>query len=330
LEIAELRPLSLGELLDRAFTIYRGNFWVLVGIMAIPAAFLIPFTFALLRLNSSIRVLNPASPVPPSPSAFLGLFALLGAFYFFSAVVYSLVAAAMTHAVSEAYLGRRTTIATAYRSVWGKIWRIIGASLNILLRVLGIAILVSLVVGGVGILLIGATAVVERAVASGTPPVVIGVVAAIMVLVLYALMLGAMAYLALRYAVAIPALALENLGVLASIRRSVQLTKGRRGQVFVAMLLAFVISVVGSVVFYMPFSIPSMIMTMGGKAVPAWLSVLSAISAAVGSSITNPIFMIVLVLCYYDTRVRKEAFDLQFMMASLDRPSSAAGTVPSA
>jgi hypothetical protein len=40
--------------------------------------------------------------------------------------------------------------------------------------------------------------------------------------------------------------------------------------------------------------------------------------------------MIVLVLCYYDTRIRKEAFDLQFMMASLDRPSPATGTVPSA
>ena len=34
-------------------------------------------------------------------------------------------------------------------------------------------------------------------------------------------------------------------------------------------------------------------------------------------------------LCYYDTRIRKEALDLQFMMASLDRPA-AAGTVPSA
>jgi hypothetical protein len=38
--------------------------------------------------------------------------------------------------------------------------------------------------------------------------------------------------------------------------------------------------------------------------------------------------MIVLVLCYYDTRIRKEAFDLQFMMQSLDRSSSAPPAAP--
>ena len=138
-----------------------------------------------------------------------------------------------------------------------------------------------------------------------------------------------MIYLALRYAVAIPALVLEDLGVLASIRRSVQLTKGRRGHVFIALLLAWFISIVGLIVFYMPFYIPTMIMMARSHTVPTWLAMMSSVSAAVGSSITSPIFLIVLVLCYYDTRIRKEAFDLQFMMASLDRPA-AAGTVPSA
>ena len=37
--------------------------------------------------------------------------------------------------------------------------------------------------------------------------------------------------------------------------------------------------------------------------------------------------MIVTVLLYYDTRIRKEAFDLQHMMSSLERPGPAAGTV---
>jgi hypothetical protein len=38
------------------------------------------------------------------------------------------------------------------------------------------------------------------------------------------------------------------------------------------------------------------------------------------------VLLIALVLCYYDTRIRKEAFDLQFMMSSLDRPVPAPGT----
>jgi hypothetical protein len=328
LEIAELRPLSLGELLDRAFTIYRGNFWVFAGIMAIPAALGIPITFFVLRFDTTMFA-NPAAPVAPSPQAVLGFAGLYFAFAIISTIVYSVVAGAMTFAVSESYLGRRSTIAAAYKSIRGKVWRLFGVALNIILRLIGIAILVTLVVGGVGILLIGATAVASRAVATGTPASVIGVVIVLMALALYGLILATMVYLALRYAVAIPALTLENLGVLPSIRRSVRLTKGRRGHVFVAMLLAFIISLVGSMVFYMPFYIPSMIMMARDHAVPTWLSLASSVFAALGSCVTSPILMIVLVLCYYDTRVRKEAFDLQFMMASLDRPSAAEGAVPS-
>ena len=50
METAELRPLSLGELLDRTFSLYRNHFWVFVGIMAIPASFGIP-----VNLTSRIR-----------------------------------------------------------------------------------------------------------------------------------------------------------------------------------------------------------------------------------------------------------------------------------
>jgi hypothetical protein len=332
LEIAELRPLSLGELLDRTFTLYRGNFWLFVGIMALPAALGIPATFLLLQVNSALGI-TPGSPTPPNPAA---LFALLGWYALIFAVglvvyslVYAIIAAAMTHAVSEAYLGRNSTVGAAYKSVRGKVWRLFGVALNILIRLIGISILVTMVLGGIGVLVIAATTLATRSVAAATSPAVIGIFVGLMALALYALMIAAMVYLALRYAVSIQALVLENLGVLASIRRSVQLTRGRRGQVFVAMLLAFIISLVGSMVFYMPFYIPTMIMISRNRVVPSWLSLLSSMAAAIGSSVTGPIFMIVLVLCYYDTRVRKEAFDLQFMMASLDRAPAAEGTVPS-
>ena len=139
---------------------------------------------------------------------------------------------------------------------------------------------------------------------------------------------AAIVYLALRYAVSIPALMLENLRVLAAIRRSVQLTRGRRGHIFIAFLLAWIIALVGVIVFQAPFSIATMITIAAKPRLADWLELMTSVSGAVGGSITSPIFMIVLVLCYYDTRIRKEAFDLQFMIASLDRPTSAPGTVP--
>jgi len=42
--------------------------------------------------------------------------------------------------------------------------------------------------------------------------------------------------------------------------------------------------------------------------------------------LTGPLATIGIALIYYDERVRKEAFDLQLMMASLDTPEQ--GSVP--
>jgi hypothetical protein len=39
---------------------------------------------------------------------------------------------------------------------------------------------------------------------------------------------------------------------------------------------------------------------------------------------TGSLVIIVLALRYYDARIRKEAFDLQLMLASLERPSPTA------
>lgn len=326
METAELRPLSLGELLDRTFTLYRTHFWVFVGIMAIPASIGIPANYLILHFESG-TLFTAGPPTLPSLGLILGFLAGYFAFVVFGLVVYSVAVAAVTHAVSETYLGRQSTVRDSYQSIRGKFWRLIGVVVNVMLRITGILILVGIVAGGV---LIGITAAFSLVPGLAGGQATVAVIVALLVLVLYAAALVTMVYLALRYSVSIPALMLENLGVLATVRRSVQLTRGRRGQIFIACLLAAIISYVGLIVFQMPFLIPMMI-TMGrGHVLPNWLALMAAVSGGVGGSITGPILMIVLVLCYYDTRIRKEAFDLQFMMASLNPPSSEAGTVPSA
>jgi hypothetical protein len=66
----------------------------------------------------------------------------------------------------------------------------------------------------------------------------------------------------------------------------------------------------------------------GGQS-PVWLVFASSVFGALGAAITGSLILIVLVLCYYDTRIRKEAFDLQFMLSALDEPPAApaSGTV---
>ncbi|HUA01317.1 MAG TPA: glycerophosphoryl diester phosphodiesterase membrane domain-containing protein [Candidatus Aquilonibacter sp.] len=321
METVELRPLSLGELLDRTFSLYRSHFWLFVGITTIPAIFVIPERILLYNMQGSLFNMTPGAP-PTLPTLgllgrlFLGEFA----FSFVFGLVYAVGMGAATSAVAHSYLGRPSTVRGSYAEIRAKFWRLIGVALNVALRVLGIILLPIVAVGG-GLI----TAVVAANGWSANNPVaVLLILATFGFFYLAALVLCV--WFALRYAVVIPVLMIEDLGVLDTIRRSVRLTRGRRGQIFLALLVAAIIVYVGLFVFQMPFAILTMMAALKGH-LPLWLSSASGVASAFGIAVAGPISMIVTVLLYYDTRIRKEAFDLQHMMSSLERPGPAAGTV---
>ncbi|HTR48161.1 MAG TPA: hypothetical protein VMM16_12320 [Verrucomicrobiae bacterium] len=323
MEAVDLRPLSLGELLDRTFRLYRSHFWLFVGIMAIPAAFWLPFNVLILGFQGSMMSSSLAAPDQPPTLPNVGLIAgmIAGglALLFVAAIVYSIAVAAASSAVSEVYLGRSITVRGSYTRLRGRFWKLMGIVGNILLRVVGLmAVVMGVLVGGVfgiGLLFSGGR---------GNP--IFAAFLAIIILIAYVGGLVLCVYLWLRYAVSIPVLMIENPGVLATIRRSVFLTRGRRGQIFLTLLVAMIIAYAGIFVFQIPFTIAMMVsMSQGHWSQP--LAFASAVAGAVGSSLTGPISMIAIVLLYYDSRIRKEAFDLQFMMASLDNPAPPAGNV---
>lgn len=137
---ADLRPLSLGELLDRMFTLYRRHFWLFVGIMALPALFAVASTL----LQSGLQrpgVLGAGSSDPASVDQVALMAGLLGLGTLASVVVYWVVYAvalgATTFALSEVYLGRAATVRGAYRKMWGKVWRLIDVIFSVGLRVAG-------------------------------------------------------------------------------------------------------------------------------------------------------------------------------------------------
>jgi len=319
-ETVELRPLSLGELLDRTFSLYRSHFWLFVGIMAIPAAFAIPERILLLNFEGSFFNLTPGRlPTMPDPAVMAGIFGGYFALLIVFLVVYAVGTGAATSAVADVYLGRSSTARGSYAKVRAKFWRLIGVVFNIALRLLGIVVPVMVVAVGL---------VVAVTMSAGgnvnSPAVMIS-----MFLIFLFFYLAAFAFcvwFVLRYAIAIPVLMIEDLGVLDSIRRSVFLTRGRRGHIFLALLVAGIIVYVGMLLFTFPFVIAVMLAAARGHW-PVWLSSASAVASAIGIAVSGPISMIVTVLLYYDTRIRKEAFDLQFMMSSLDQPAPAAGTV---
>jgi hypothetical protein len=311
METVELRPLTLGELLDRTFALYRSHFWLFVGIMAIPSALSIPMN-ALFFAGRGV----PTATGAPSPQFAAGMGVGVLAFLIVFGFVYAIAIGAVTYAVSESYLGRTTTVRGSYSKVRGRFWRIIGLVVNIWFRVVGIFVLVA-----IAAVLIAALAGLAGAAGGGRTGAV-GVVVGIAAVVAYLAGMVVCLIWLLRYTVSIPALLLEDLGIRAAIRRSVQLTQGRKRHLFVAMLLAAIVGYIGVIIFQGPFLI-AMFMSAQPQQLPGWLVFSSSFSGAVGGAITGSLLMIVLVLCYYDTRIRKEAFDLQFMMSSLDRTASA-------
>jgi hypothetical protein len=109
----ELRPLSLGEILDRTFSLYRRYFLLFIGISGIPQLLVLGFNLAQGELRPSVTLNVIASLLLLIISGFAYLFAQGGTIL----------------AVSELYLGRPTSIGVSLQRVWGEIGPLFGVVL---------------------------------------------------------------------------------------------------------------------------------------------------------------------------------------------------------
>jgi hypothetical protein len=133
-------------------------------------------------------------------------------------------------------------------------------------------------------------------------------------------------YCALAYSLAIPVTVLEGTHVGDTMRRSSDLTKGTRGRIFVTYGLLTIVSLVVSscIDFAIGLGSPLHIPVTFTAAKFA----LSAVSDFVVSSLVSPLLTIAFTLIYYDQRVRKEGFDLQLMMSTLEGGAPNASLAP--
>jgi len=138
----ELHPLSLGEILDRTFTLYRRHFLLFVGIFAIPHLLILGLNLVQIFI---LRAPTPAVPAPPStqfqsgPTTGLMAFGFVGFFiglivYF---VAYLFAQGGTVFAVSDLYLGRHTTIGGSLGRMRGQLANLFGVLLLNGLAVIG-------------------------------------------------------------------------------------------------------------------------------------------------------------------------------------------------
>ena len=126
----DLRPLSLGEVLDRTFSLYRRHFLLFLGITAIPQLLILA-----LNLTQTLLTKMPASPTNPpveqlqsATSGGLMAFGIVGVIvglviYF---VAYLFAQGGTVFAVSELYLGRTTTIGASLGRMRGQLGSLLG------------------------------------------------------------------------------------------------------------------------------------------------------------------------------------------------------------
>ena len=301
-----LRPMSTGEILDRTFNLYRNNFVLFAGIGVLPPALMLIVQLIQSGMVSSVG--RPGHPQRIDAS----LMVAGGVGIFFAAIAY-LVGLAVAHAatvfaVSAVHLGRTTSIGESYGRVRGHYGRVVWVILQAGFR----AFVPSMII-------VIAVAVVMPAMTRGGRGPANALAGILFVLaVIAAIVLAIVLYL--RYSLAVPACVLEDLTASAAIRRSVSLSQGSRFRIFVIYVLMVIINYIVMFVFLVPATFAAALVAKGS---PAIATLFGGMAGFLAGALAGPIITIALSLVYYDQRVRKEAFDLQLMMAAVD------GTTPS-
>jgi hypothetical protein len=268
----DLRPLSLGEILDRTFTLYRRNFLLFMGIAAIPAILQLAVNLSLLFFRGS-QATNFTTLI-------LGGLVTLVVFM----VAYLISQGATIFAVTDLYLGRDTSIGKALDRVWGNIPNLFGVTL-----LNGMAVLVAalaLVIPGI--------------------------------------------YVACRLLVCVPAALIEDRGPRDSLSRSWELTRDFAGRAFVIFLLVFALSAGLGALLSAPFSVLTVLAINNNPEMVRTWTALSQVGSTIANLLMTPIMLIATSVYYFDLRVRKEGFDLQFMLdPTSEGHTRSQGSIPS-
>lgn len=320
----ELRPLSLGEVLDRTFALYRSRFWLFAGIAMIAAtvnvvglAISLAAAHKLARTGGFTPDANPMAAIlrmRHAGVASLGSYFVALIYFLVTAVTQAATALALTrvylHQVVDAKFALGMVVPRWYRWIGIQLWK------------LGSCLWVPTAAAIPGLLLIGFS------LRSGNT-VLVGIGAMLFSLAILAgLPVGIILYL--RNALAIPAAVTEGLTIRPAMRRSKALAAGTKGRIFVVVLIAYALLQIVAVL-QMPVSL---LLLFAPNQAHYLASGIGLLIAFVGHTVVSPVGEIGMTLLYFDQRVKKEALDLELLLQSARIPAAAVGEgredVPSA
>ena len=278
-----LRPLRLGELLDRAIRLYRANFLTFIGIIAVVYVPLMVLQTAASALLSSSMLTNLSAPeeIFTNTAYWAGLSSTLILAVVQFILVQGIATGALTRAVADNYLGKRTGILDAYRGI-GKSWlTLVGALLflGIIVIVLSLWWLVPCIgwLTGLGM--------------------IVFLMAAINPLVP-------------------PAVVLEKQGAIDAVKRAWSLARRRFWHVigYVLVLALFSLVVVNGPAAIANVILAQIFQSFGDPTTQLVLtSIIQGLVSLVFVLIYYPLQMTAFTLIYFDLRIRTEGFDLALL-----------------
>ncbi|MEX1019900.1 MAG: glycerophosphoryl diester phosphodiesterase membrane domain-containing protein [Litorilinea sp.] len=326
-------PMSIGDLLDRIFRLYRARFGVLVltaAVLMVPLALISGTMMGQFMVGYMDFVQNMATSASTDPGPAFGALAGYGGVIFFVAILSGLVSGMVNLAVSvhglRFYEGETLTVVEGLRRALPRLWHVVLLYIvqfsALIAVVMVVAVVVILLVMLVGLAVGGAAMFLFQDSEVGGPLAAVGLVILFICgyLFLLALMGLPVLYLSARWIVAVPALVNEGLGPVAALRRSWQLSKGSTMRTVLYLFLLFVLS---SLVVSIPLAVIQQILLI----LPIPVNVSLGLSTALGSLfniVWQPLYAIGLVLLYYDLRVRRESYDVARRIDQLEQEVGAA------
>lgn len=290
-----LKALSLAEILDRTFRIYRGNFLVCVGLTAVVS---VPITIINIIILSSPDVyqfapqlgLIPANLNHPDPGIVL-LSLVIASLLLAPQVV--LTDGPMSYIASESILGRKISIREAFQARQDRFARL-GCGF----------VLVYMLLGGLTSVILHIAPRFLPALLTLVIPVCAGVVF---------------------YTSLVPVLTLENVSISRGINRAWGLGKARFWTGL--RLILTIILIINIIAIAFNFVIRVAVSSALSSASPLTVNIVYSIFRGCVTLFLLPLMPIGLTLFYYDTRLRLEGLDIA--LEALDKPQARPSDVES-
>jgi hypothetical protein len=308
-----LRPMSISDMLDAAFRLYRQHFLTFIGIVAllqVPMAIIqfaaqLPYMQAIQRFTARPPRLAPgANPLDIFPFAqLLPYYALIfGLSILHYLLVYNLMTGALANAISHSYMGRPISILSAYSIGFKRFMALIVASLTPFAISL---VLVAIITGcAFGTFYTMGVRTDDRPNIGLAVVAVIGLVGVMIVAGIAGL------FFYVRLLLTTQAIVLEGQGPWEGLKRSWRLVGQAFWRSLGILLLVYAFIYIVSLIVQLPLIIAG-----------AFFGILlnnSVLYQAIASFATYgvlilvlPIQFIIFTLLYYDLRIRKEGYDLE-------------------